>query len=95
MQAFGPGGMHVLRALAAWLGSTPGMQSLTEAGTICPHYMLPRNISEGVPGGWEERAVMTLTLAHDDRYTVPLYTIHTVAVGIATATGTLNFNIER
>ncbi|MCW0974162.1 LIC_12616 family protein [Pantoea sp. JV6] len=95
VQASGPGAMHVLRALAAWLGSTPGMQSLTAAGTSCPHYTLPRNISEGVPGGWEERAVMTLTLAHDDRYSVPLSTIHTVPVGIATATGTINFEIKR
>lgn len=95
VQAYGTGAMHVLRALAAWLGSTPGMQSLTSAGTSCPHYTLPRNISEGVPGGWEERAVMTLTLAHDDRYLVPLSTIQTVPVGIATATGTINFDIER
>lgn len=95
VQAFGSGAMHVLRALAAWLGSTPGMQALTELGTSCPNYSLPRNVSEGVPGGWEERAVMTLTLAHDDRYTVPLSTIHTVPVGIATAAGTITFNIER
>ncbi|MBD8159232.1 hypothetical protein IFU23_14095 [Pantoea agglomerans] len=95
VQAFGPGAMVILRRLSAWLGSTPGMQSLTAAGTSCPHCTLPRNISEGVPGGWEERAVMTLTLAHDDRYTVPLSTIHTVPVGIATATGTINFEIKR
>lgn len=95
VQAFGPGAMHALRALAAWLGSTPGMQTLTTLGTSCPHYTLPRNISESVPGGWEERAVMNLTLAHDDRYTVPLTTIHTVPVGIATAAGTIDFDIER
>lgn len=95
VQAFGSGAMHVLRALAAWLGSTPGMQTLTAVGTSCPDYTLPRNISEGVPSGWEERAVMTLTLAHDDRYIVPLSTIHTVPVGIATATGTIDFDIER
>lgn len=95
VQAFGPGAMHVLRALAAWIGSTPGMMALTAAGTSCPHYTLPRNVSEGVPGGWEERAVMNLTLAHDDRYTVPLSTIHAVPVGIATATGTIDFDNER
>lgn len=95
VQAYGPGAMVILRRLSAWLGSTPGMQALTELGTSCPNYSLPRNVSEGVPGGWEERAVMTLTLAHDDRYTVPLSTIHTVPVGIATATGTIKFNIER
>lgn len=95
VQAFGPGAMTVLRRLSAWLGSTPGMQTLTALGTSCPDFTLPRNISEGIPGGWEERAVMTLTLAHDDRYVVPLSTIHTVPVGIATATGTINFDIER
>gem|GEM_PF-4169727 len=95
VQAFGPGAMVILRRLSAWLGSTPGMQSLTAAGTSCPHYTLPRNVSEGVPGGWEERAVMTLTLAHDDSYLVPLSTIRTVPVGIATATGIIHFDIER
>ncbi|MFD2048901.1 phage neck terminator protein [Pantoea stewartii] len=95
VQAFGPGAMVILRRLSAWLGSSPGMQALTAAGTSCPHYTLPRNVSEGVPGSWEERAVMTLTLAHDDRYTVPLSTIKTVPVGIAMATGTINFDIER
>ncbi|EQA1622531.1 phage neck terminator protein [Enterobacter asburiae] len=95
VQAFGSGAMHALRALAAWLGSTPGMQALTASGTSCPHYTLPRNISEGVPGGWEERAVMNITLAHDDCYIVPLSIIQTVPVSIATAEGQIHFNIER
>ena len=95
VQAFGPGAMVILRRLSAWLGSTPGMQALTAAGTSCPHYTLPRNISEGVPGGWEERAVMNITLAHDDCYIVPLSIIQTIPVSIATAEGQIHFNIER
>lgn len=95
VQAFGSGAMTILRRLSAWLGSTPGMETITALGTSCPHYTLPRNISEGIPGGWEERAVMDITLVHDDRYIVPLPVIETVPVSIATAEGQIHFNIER
>lgn len=94
-QAFGPGAMAVLGALAAWLSSTPGIEALNSIDASSPTCTLPRNISGAVPSGWEQRAAMDVTLTYSARYTVPLPTIKTVPVCIATTEGSINFEIER
>ncbi|MEA1064744.1 LIC_12616 family protein [Erwinia sp. HR93] len=94
-QAYGPGAMAVLNALSAWLASTPGMEALASIDTSSPTCTLPRNISGAVPSGWEQRAAMEITLTYSARYAVALPIIETVPVCIATAEGSINFEIER
>ncbi|THD46644.1 hypothetical protein ERD95_15785 [Enterobacteriaceae bacterium ML5] len=94
VQAFGQGAMHVLKAYAAWLGSTPGMSGLSGIGTSCPRYTLPRNVSEGIPGGWEERAVMTLTLSHTDRYRISQNDMQEFPITVTDGSNSISFTVH-
>lgn len=84
VQAYGAGAMTILFRLRAWLGSSPGMLGLKKIGVSSPTAEEPRDISAAVSSGFEERAVMNVTLSYTDIYQVEQDAIAEVPISIIT-----------
>lgn len=84
IQGYGAGAMTTLFRLRAWLGSSPGMMALKKIGVASPVADEPRDISAAVSSGFEERAVMNVTLTYTDIYQIAQDIIAEVPVSIIT-----------
>lgn len=84
IQAYGSGAMTILNRLRAWFGSSPGMLALKALNAASPSVDIPKDISAAVSSGFEERAVMNLTLTYADVYLIEQATIAEVPISIIT-----------
>jgi hypothetical protein len=94
VQAYGAGAMTILFRFKAWLGCTQGMQGLSGINISCPASEEPKDISAAVSTGWEERAVMNITLSYTDVYATDQDIIAEVPINVITDNPPTQFDID-